>query len=526
MPLRDFLGLPATRHAELAAPRPMRFPSRPRAGRRSWDPTSSGRLFGDFAVSTGDADEEVRLRQVLERARSRALERNNPWAVRYFRLYTSNVFGPEGIRLIPRVMTFVPKSAAKPATWIPDDAANEIIRDAWLRWGRFGQPTVDGRHSWPSLQRTLGVSCKRDGEAFAREYRGARFGEYGYQVQLLEADHCPTTLSRDLQNGNRLHMGIERNSLDRPVAYWLSLKHPGAYGGLRLLAGGLDRYVRVPADEIIHFYEPRRIGQSRGLPHLESGIASLHMLAGYEEAELVAARAASSKMGWIVSETGGEYVGDGEAGPEGDGIDDGSIPETLEPGVIGQLARDQKFEGFDPQHPTNAFVAFLKQMLRRFASVAGVGYNSLANDLEGVNFSSLRQGALAERDLWKDEQAMFIEAVAERMFDSWLEAALLGSKLGSLPIEKLDKFRGHRWQGRRWEWIDPVKEAQAAEIALDNCTTSISAIIQSQGREPREVFEEIAADQALAESLGIEAFLPYEEPRRPAPAGAPANEGT
>jgi lambda family phage portal protein len=320
-------------------------------------------------------------------------------------------------------------------------------------------------------------------------------------------------------------MGIERDSLDRPVAYWVARRHPGSRLGFGAVSSSaLDRYERVPADEVIHLFDPKRIGQSRGLPALEAGIAPLHMLAGYEEAELVAARASSSKMGWIQSETGTGYTGDGEAGPQGEGIGDGSIPETLEPGVVGQLAQGQTFEGWDPQHPTAAFAGFIKQQLRRFAGVTGANYNTIANDLEGVNFSSLRQGALAERDVWKDEQGLFVSIVCEPVFSGWLESALLGAKIGGLSVDNLDRFRGHRWQGRRWEWIDPLKEAQAAEVALDNMTTSVSAVIRATGREPRDVFEEIAADKALAGDLAVEEYLPYSQPRRPGMNGG-ANEG-
>ena len=39
----------------------------------------------------------------------------------------------------------------------------------------------------------------------------------------------------------------------------------------------------------------------------------------------------------------------------------------------------------------------------------------MANDLEGVNFSSIRSGTLEERDKWAADQQWFIETVLERI---------------------------------------------------------------------------------------------------------------
>ncbi len=398
--------------------------------------------------------------------------------------------------MIPRVTI-----AQADGSTIPDRNANGIIRDGWTRWGKKGNPTVCGRHSWASANALLGVSYKRDGEALLRFYRGGEFGAFGFRVGIFESDHLPIGLNRnELQNGNALRMGIERDRFDRPVAYWIGDRHPGAPRGVE----SLDKFQRIPAEEIVHLYSATRAGQSRGLPSLEAGLTSLNMLQGYEEAELVAARTGASKMGFIKSGDGDEYSGSEDAT-----YTESEITETLEPGMLEQLGEGQEFQGWDPTHPTTAFGPFVKQMLRRFASVGGASYNSLANDLESVNFSSLRDGKLTERDFWKREQGTMIETVLERVFDQWLPAALLSNELAPLPIQKLEAFAVHRWQGRRWEWVDPAKEATAHKTQLENLTNTVSSILEGEGREVREVFEEIQGERQLAAEYGVEDLLPY-----------------
>jgi lambda family phage portal protein len=496
--LRDLLGLDQA--VDQARTQPQRTPHRPRSRASSWDPVDSGRLFSNFGTSNLSADEEVKLRLEKERARSRQLERENPWAVRYFTLYVQNVLGDAGIRLVPRVF-----DQAADGKQVPDRDANKQIRDAWARWGKRGSPTVDGRHSWDTALACMAKSYKRDGEALLRIYRGGEFGEFGYQVQLRESDHLPMTLNRDfgpgIETGHRIRMGIEFDPFDKPVAYWLNARHPGAPRGVTL-----DRFTRVPADEIIHLYDQKRIDQSRGLPSLEAGIARLSMLQGYEEAELVAARAGASKMGFIQSGDGNEYEGEADAT-----YDDDEIVEEFSPGTIAQLGEGQEFVAWDPTHPNSAFGDFVKNALRAFFSVGGASYNSGANDLEGVNFSSLRDGKLTERDTWRLEQELLIDIVCRPVFESWLPQAMLGRAI-DLPLDKLEKFTEHRWQGRRWEWVDPAKEATGHKIQLENRTTTVSRILESQGRDLRDHLEELALEIDLAEELGLESLLPYAAP--------------
>ncbi len=57
----------------------------------------------------------------------------------------------------------------------------------------------------------------------------------------------------------------------------------------------------LSADEVLHLYIQERPGQTRGVTWFASALQRLHMLDGYENAELVRARASSALMGFITS---------------------------------------------------------------------------------------------------------------------------------------------------------------------------------------------------------------------------------
>lgn len=498
--IRDLFGLDtetkSTRTPPSSSPR-LRPAFGPR--RRNWDPVEGGRLFGNFGASKSSADEELKQRLEGERGRARQLERENPWAVRYFDLWVQNVLGDAGIRLVPRVFDEMPDGKIK-----PDRDANLRIRRGWAEWGKRGTPTVCGRHSWETALQLLAVSYKRDGESLLRFHRGGDFGSFGFQVELIEGDRLSLGLNRiNPDTGLEIRMGIERNKWDRPVAYWIHDRHPGAAKSQHQV----DRTFRIPAAEIVHLYDAKRIDQSRGLPALEAGMGRLQQLGGYEEAELVAARAGASKMGFITSGDGSEYEGEADAD-----YDASEISESFTPGTIDQLGAGQEFQAWDPTHPNSAFGDFVKNSLRAFFAVGGASYNAGANDLEGVNFSSLRDGKLTERDKWRLEQELIIDIVCRPVFENWLPTAIISGKLEGLPFHKLEKFLEHRWQGRRWEWVDPAKEAKGHQIQLENRTTTVSRILESQGRDLRDHLEELRLEIDLAEEFELEELLPYKAP--------------
>jgi lambda family phage portal protein len=170
----------------------------------------------------------------------------------------------------------------------------------------------------------------------------------------------------------------------------------------------------VPAEDIIHAYQLDRPD-------------------GYEEAELVAARVGASKMGFITSPHGDGFVGE-------DTEDDYTPIMNAEAGTFEQLPEGMSVQTFDPQHPTSGFDAFHKSIMRGIASGLGVSYVSLANNLEGVNYSSIRQGTLEERDNYRILQRFMIDHFIEPVFQKWLLQTMSFKNGFLLPPDKYDKF--------------------------------------------------------------------------------------
>lgn len=453
---------------------------------RQFDAAKVDRLTAGWTTSSLGPNAEIRHALSTLRARSRNLATNNDYGKRFIKMLTTNVLGEAGIRLVPHVLNAQGK---------PDVDNNERINDAWLEWCEKGICTVDGHLSQVDVQSLALRSIARDGENLARHIRGSTANNrFGYALQLIEAEHLDESYERQNTRQNRVVMGVEINNWKRPLAYHILTEHPYDFG---YSSAGQQKRTRVPAKDIIHSYSLDRINQLRGVPWMHTAMRRLDMLGGYEWAELVASRASAGKMGFYTSPDG-----DSPGADETDASGEGGFIEDFEPGHIGLLPEGYGFQGWDPQHPNGAFKDFVKAILRGAASGLNVSYNALANDLEGVNYSSLRQGALDDRDAWRCLQHWFISDFLLPIYREWLVMAITTGAL-PLPMRKIQDFMNPRWKPRGWQWVDPLKEVKANIEAIKFGLKSRSDVHAEQGRDIEDTFEELMLEDALAETKKI-----------------------
>jgi len=84
--------------------------------------------------------------------------------------------------------------------------------------------------------------------------------------------------------------------------------------------------------------------------------------------------------------------------------------------------------------------------------------------------------------------------------------ALDSIRIGRTPLRRpLEDYIPCIYQPRRWDWVDPSKDMTAYEKEHGLKAISISEIIRKRGRDPDEVFNEIARDNEKMAALGLTA---------------------
>jgi lambda family phage portal protein len=454
------------------------------------------------AAVPSDVDIRAGLRQL--RARSRSSAQNDDHMSYYLRLVEANVIGHQGIVIQARPKLLSGGYDKSTAARIEAVFGEQCERGAWDVTGTLSRLAFD----------RLGVrTVAMDGEILIRIHEADPDLPTGWGVEIIDAEALDLDYNAELPNGNLIRMGVEMTPRRRPVAYHVFREPVTGWGGYT----ASTQRERIPAADILHVYLPEWVWGTRGIPWAHASLRRMAMLSGYEEAAITAARVASAKAAAYV--TTQDYTPG--SSPSGQTLEDGRFVQDLEPGAIEQVPYGWDLKTLDWQWPNTDHGTFVKACLRGIASGLGVSYNALANDLEGVNYSSLRQGALSERELWMLLQSWWIDWVSRPLYRRWLSWAVRSGQLtrangNPLPAERLAALSHASFQGRRWPWVDPVKDMDANRLAVELRTKSISEIIRESGRDPEEVWTELASDLETLKAADL--ALASQAPPAPPPA--------
>jgi len=460
-----------------------RGPRRP--ARRAYGGARFSRLTSDWVTSSTSADSEIRSSFKTLRNRARQMCRDNDYARQALRSLEMNVVG-HGIRHQGQVRMLRGGRL--------DDAINAQIHEAWEKWGNKHRCDVSGLLSFHSIERMLIRSLAESGEVFVRMIRRP-FGDsrVPFALQVLEPDYLIDDDVPQAATGNMVRMGIEVDPYLRPQAYHFYANHPGdTYAGN---PKSNAKRIRVPANEVIHLFMPERPGQTRGVTWFSSALMRLHMLQGYEEAELVRARASSALMGFITSPEG-ELIGDE--------VYQGERVQDFTPGKFAYLDPGQSVQVPDLNAPDGQLEPFTRSMLRAAAAGLGVSFESISKNFTETNYSSSRLSLLEERDTYRVLQRFMVENFHQIVFDQWLEMAVLSGEL-SLPgyDSNPDRYRASRWVARSWEWVDPQKEVEAYKTAVRCGFKTLGQVIAEQGGDLDDTLVMRQAELAMLDEYNI-----------------------
>lgn len=452
--------------------------------KRSYDGASRGRLFYKwFADSYGPNTALTGGGKTL-RNRSRDMARNDPWVASALDSLVANITTP-AFRPISRAED---KTFRKEVTWLWDD------------WNH--QADASGVLSFDLMVGLALRAMMEAGECFIRiRPRRAEDGlVVPLQLQLIEADHVPYEQTVTPANKNhKVIAGIEFDALGRRVAYWMYPEHPGEsadYSREQNLTP-----VRVPADEVIHLFDPTRPGQIRGVPRLAPVLTRLKHLADYEAAELLKKKISSLFVGAITSPAPDSNLLDEE-----DGLDEQENVSwaKLEPGTVLSLEPGEDMKFSDPPQSDGTYEPHIKMQLRASASAIGITYEQMTGDLTGVNFSSIRAGLNEFQRRARRIQAIIVHQLCRRVREVWLDQAVLSGAIAAPDYaNKRRQYQWVEWRAPGWKYVNPQQEIAAVKEEIKGGMKSRQQAAAEQGQDISEIDEQIAEDKSRAAGLGL-----------------------
>jgi len=465
------------------------------------------------------ADAELLSDQSTLIARSRDLDRNTGIVAGAFQTINDNVVGA-ALRLSAWPDY---RALGKDAQWAEDWGRN--VESLWKSVADTTALDVANKLTFTGLTTLVYRSVLQNGEALALPLWLDRpmISRFKTCVQLVDTDRLsnPGNMTPTLC----LRGGIEMDNYGKPTAYhirkistWPAMFFP-AIGGI---AG---EWECIPAEtswgrkRVIHVYQPDRVDQTRGKPLLTPVIEQFRMLDSYQRAELQSAIVNALVAGIIETPldpaTLAEMVG-GDA--NGYLAAKNEYRVQLEGGTFIPLYPGDKMTPFSPDRPAPQFAAFSEFVLRQIGVSMGLPYEQVMKDYSKTNYSSARAALLESWRYFTTRRSWLNTYWAQPMYELWFEEAVNAGLIDAPDFyEKRSFYTRAKWIGPGRGWIDPVKEAEAAQVRLATGISTLEIECAEQGLDFNDVIDQRSIEKARLQEAGL-----WQEPPPPKPMGFPA----
>ena len=444
------------------------------------------------------------------------IARNDGWASAALRKHLDNVIGAR--------FTLSSRPDWRALGLSPEWAA-EWSRDLEAKWRSYAEDPdyhcdAARRQSMVGLFGQMYGHRIMDGEFLALLlWLPDRGGNSATTVQVVDPDRL--SQPHDQPEQEFMRGGVELGPHGEPLAYHIRKGHPGDIVGFGV-SGRRFEWERVPRETpfgrriVLHDFDATRAGQTRGVSPLAPIVEKLLMLGNYDRAELQAAVANALLAAWIESPFDHEMVGQALGVSQSDLTEyqskrmdfHGQTSFRLNGMRIPIMFPGEKVNAMNATRPAVNFAPFQQAGLRNIATALGVSYEQLSMDWSQVNYSSARAALL---EVWKgfmSRRTTFADQGPRQIKAAWLEEKIDSGEIELPPgapdfQEAKAAYTRCRWIGPGRGWVDPVKEAQGAQLRLKNGLSTLQDEAAEQGLDWEETAEQLDREIAFYEERGL-----------------------
>lgn len=388
----------------------------------------------------------------------------------------------------------------KPLSRATDETFRQRVQRLFEKWTAAAD--ADGVLDFAGLQAQAVRTLALDGEVFIRLRR--RKLEDGLpvplQIQVLPAEICPEDLNSQTAD-TIIKSGIEYDQIGRVVAFHMRETIPGEDDYSHSSA----TLHRVPADQVLHVFEPSRPGQRRGVSMLAAGLVRLAELDKYQDAVLMRQQLSNMFLATRKPPTGGENAGDFDP-LTGERVSDRAANDTpvsrLAPGTVQDLDPGEELTFNEPPDPPAGYADYVKHELRAAGATMGIPLEIFTGDWTGQNDRLARVTLLQyRRRVLRFIWTVLAPQLLTPLWREWFRLAFLTP--GALPTPTGEDADRVVWTPHSWPYLHPVQDVSAFREAVRAGLTSRAAAVSETGEDAEVIDAQVARDNKRADALGL-----------------------
>lgn len=337
---------------------------------------------------------------------------------------------------------------------------------------------------------------------------------------------CRLAKKSELEDGEYIFIKREIHDSKRPVPFSLQLIEPsrltsvgavkkgknividgvetdpktGARIAYHLENEGYGKPVRIPANEIIHGFEPIAPGQIRGISPLASGVVVADYLLDLIESTLDTTRKASKYLGFVTTP---DFAGFQKGRVTSSSSKNKKI-ENIESAMIEYLNPGEKVEFADTNTPGTSQDSLILLILRMLSVATKTPFEMLTSNYSGLSYSN-HKGSRADmmRGI-RSEQKRMIHNLHAPVYREVLRWGVLSGQLIRPGFFKTPRpWLEHAWIPPGLESTDNLRDSKGNTEMVKNGLRSPQQIFKEAGQDMEEVLEDLADFYSLAKEKGI-----------------------
>jgi lambda family phage portal protein len=350
-----------------------------------------------------------------------------------------------------------------------------------------------------------------------------QFGEYLFLLPMIKDSSRPYRLAIqaihplrlktpvDLINRKNIRDGVQVGKFGEPIAYYIKKSESA-----NLAADTSNNFLRIRAKQghrfkVMHGFICNEPEQVRGIPFFSPAMKFFKDLSDYLDAELVSNIVTAAFALFV--ETGAvdplfpaqSFSTITETGYKSDGTEYDQRYQEIVPGSVMYGAEGQKPHALSAQRPGATFEPFIRTIERSISLSLDIPYPVLFKDFEGMNYASYRSAMLEAWRVFNHRRKWLGSGFCQIPYSMLIEEAWLK---GELPM--IEDFYGQMYNLLNAQWIgppkgqiEPVKEAQADIVSIQNNLKTREEVILERGRDLRSTFDQLEEEQELMDDKGL-----------------------
>lgn len=375
-----------------------------------------------------------------------------------------------------------------------DDEADSILLDKWLAWGEDPRQCHFGQtFTWKEIQRMTLRHTLVDGDIINLLTSGGC-------IDMIEGHRMRTPMGTK----RNVVFGVLKNDKGQPIECWLTKEEIEPQQQIKLVnqITPYPIYDENGHKQVLHAFMPRRSSMTRGISALIACFRTIGLHDDIQYAELVK-RQIQSMIVFIretMPEAGAQLPGTiGDVEVRRDGPSE-RLVQQLYPGADVVAKPGEKVTGFAPSIQSGDFVAHSLLILMFIAINLDLPVHVFLLDASRTNFSGWRGAIEQARMRWREMQGWLIDNLHRPTYEwkvrQWLtERSKDGQRLRAAAQKGAKMFR-HIWHPPGWDYIEPLKDAQADALMQVSLLSSPRRILGKNQLDYFRVVDEAIEDNA------------------------------